>query len=151
TEPPEVPARRPVAAPTRPRPRLPEIDQPPLDFPSAADSAAGYMVLPVAPFRLRLVGCGIDFGLSLAALFVFFLPLTFIAGHIVPNRFLFAGGICAYALLASLYTALFLYLRSGTPGMEWSGLRIVNFNGMPPQPHQLLYRFLGAIASVGSF
>jgi uncharacterized RDD family membrane protein YckC len=141
----------PSRAQRQPRQVRPQIQQQALDFPAAPDEMESFLALPVAPFRLRLIGHICDFTLSLAALLVFLLPLKLLAGPVVLNRLLLMGSIGAYLLLVLLYGLLFLYLAGATPTMKWMGLRLVNFDGMPPPRRQLLCRFLGAIASVGSF
>jgi len=146
-----APTPAPSRAPRQPRPVRAPIQQQALDFPAAPDEEENFLALPVAPFRLRLAGHMFDFTLSLGALLVFLLPLKLLAGPIVYNRLLLMGGIAAYFLLVLLYGVLFLYLAGATPTMKWMGLRLVNFDGMTPPRRQLLCRFLGGIASVGSF
>jgi len=143
------------AAPVMQRPPRrvvrPETLQEPLDFPSAPQVAEGFSALPVAPFRLRLIGHGLDFALTLAAFVVFLIPLRMLAGPVEPTRFLWMGSICAYLVLVLFYGLFFLYAAGNTPTMRWMGLRLVNFDGKTPPRHQRFFRFVGAIASVGSF
>ena len=146
-----VQATAPSAMPRVPRRRPSPVQQQPLDFPTPPEHLQGFLALPVAPFRSRLIGHGMDFALTVAALMVFLLPLRMLAGPVEVTRLLVMGSIAAYLVLVLLYGALFLYVAGATPTMKWVGLRLVNFDGMPPRRHQLLFRFLGAIASVGSF
>ncbi len=134
-----------------PRHAVPRIEQPELNFPFPEEQTEGFLAMPVAPFRLRLLGHACDFGLSLAAFLLFLIPLKFLAGPVVLSRFVLAGIGCAYVLLVLLYGMLFLCLAGATPSMKWLGLYLVNFDGLPPARRQLFCRFLGAIASVGSF
>lgn len=141
---------------TPPPPRLPRhtpprMQQPELNFPAMDLPPESFLALPVAPFRLRMLGHAADLGLSLAAFLVFLVPLRILAGTITPSRFVLAGIGCAYLLLAFLYGVLFLCWAGATPAMKWFGLRLVDFDGAPPLRRQLFYRFLGAVASVGSF
>lgn len=73
------------------------------------------------------------------------------AREVVFNRFLLAGGLAAGMVLALLYGMIFLYLAGATPAMRVVGLRLVNFDGQPASRPERLWRFLGAIASAGSF
>ena len=141
----------PSRAQRQPRQVRPPIQQQALEFPAAPEEAESFLALPVAPFRLRLIGHLFDFSLSLGALLVFLAPLKLLAGPVVLNRLLLLGSAGAYLLLVLLYGILFLYVAGATPTMKWMGLRLVNFDGMPPPRRQLFCRFLGAIASVGSF
>ncbi|MCZ6751665.1 MAG: RDD family protein [Acidobacteria bacterium] len=143
--------RRPAAGrrPKRPRPVPP--GQPALNFPAPALKRASYLAPAVAPFRLRMLGHGIDFAWSLAALLVFLVTLKLMAGPLVSDQFLLISGICAYLFVTLLYGALFLGLTGATPGMHRLGLRLVNFDGIPAPRRQLFWRLLGAVASAGSF
>ena len=137
----------------------PEL-QAPLEFPGLASEALvseGTVSrfdpsLPaVAPIRLRVLGHALDFALILAGLLAFLAPLQLLAGKVVFNRFLLAGGLAAGLVLALLYGVIFLYLAGATPAMRYLGLRLVNFDGRPASRPERLWRFLGAIASAGSF
>ncbi len=149
---------RPARAPRRPaagrkprRPRPVPAGQPALNFPAPPLQRASYPAPAVAPFRLRMLGHGIDFAFSLAALLMFLATLKLMAGPLVSDRFLLISGICAYLFFMFLYGVLFLGLTGATPGMHRLGLRLVNFDGIPASRRQLFWRLLGAVASAGSF
>jgi uncharacterized RDD family membrane protein YckC len=139
------------AAPRQTRRASPRTVQPELGFPSPPSPTEVFLALPVASFRLRLLGHAMDFALSLAAFVLFLLPLKLLVGPVSSSRFLMAGIICAYLLVVLLYGIVFVYLAGATPPMKWTGLRLVNFDGAPPGRKQLLWRLLGSVASVGSF
>ena len=149
---------RPARAPRKPatgrRPRRSRpvpAGQAALNFPAPPPKRASYSAPAVAPFRLRMLGHGIDFAWSLAALLVFLSTLKLMAGPLVSNQFLLISGIFAYLFLMLLYGVLFLGLAGATPGMHRLGLRLVNFDGIPAPRRQLIWRLLGAIVSAGSF
>ena len=144
-------ARRPATGrrPRRPRP-LP-AGQSALNFPAPPPQRESFAVPAVAPFRLRMLGHGIDFAFSLAALLVFLVTLKLTAGPLVSDQFLWISGGCAYLFLILLYGALFFGLAGATPGMHWMGLRWVSFDGIPAPRRQLFWRLLGAFVSAGSF
>lgn len=150
-EPPVAIVPEPPPPPRLPRHTPPRMPYPELNFPAMDMPPESFLALPVAPFRLRMLGHAVDLTLSLAAFLIFLVPLGILAGNITPSRFVLAGIVCAYLLLAFIYGVLFLCLAGATPAMKWLGLRFVNFNGTPPSRRQLFYRFLGATASVGSF
>jgi uncharacterized RDD family membrane protein YckC len=139
------------SAPRQARSAAPRTVQPELGFPSPPSPTEVFLALPVAPFRLRLLGHAMDFALSLAAFVLFLLPLKLLLGPVSSSRFLMAGIACAYLLVVLLYGIVFVYLAGATPTMKWMGLRLVNFDGAPPGRKQLLWRLLGSVASVGSF
>ena len=138
---------RPVGAVRPRRTAPPPRQQPALDFFTPPARAEAPPLPRVAPFRLRLLGHGIDFGLTVASLLVFLLPLRFIAGTVVLDRFFLTGVLCAYCLLTLVYSAVFLASTRATPGMQRLGLRLVTFDGLPATRRQLLWRLLGAIVS----
>ncbi len=127
------------------------IDQPEFDFPIPEEKPEGFLALPVAPFRLRLLGHGMDLSLTLAAFLLFLIPFKLMLTTVAPSRMLLVGMAGAYLLLVLLYGLVFICLAGATPTMKWMGLRLVNFDGAPPGRRQLFFRFLGAITSVGSF
>jgi uncharacterized RDD family membrane protein YckC len=139
------------AAPRQARRATPAIPQPELDFPSPPSPTEVFLALPVAPFRLRLLGHAMDFALNLAAFVLFLLPLKLLVGPVSSSRLLMVGIAGAYLLVVLLYGGVFVYLAGATPTMKWMGLRLVNFDGARPGRKQLLCRYLGSIASVGSF
>ena len=142
---------RPAASRRPRRPRPVPAGQPALNFPEPPLKRTSYLAPTVAPFQLRMLGHGIDFAWSLAALLVFLATLKLMAGPLVSGQFLLISGICAYLFLTILYGALFFGLTGATPGMHRLGLRLVNFDGIPAPRRQLFWRLLGAVASAGSF
>jgi len=138
-------------APRQARRAVPRTAQPELDFPAPPSPTEVFLALPVAPFRLRLLGHAMDFALSLAAFVLFLLPLKLLVGPVSSSRLLMVGIAGAYLLVLLLYGGVFVYLAGATPTMKWMGLRLVNFDGATPSRKQLLCRYLGSVASVGSF
>jgi uncharacterized RDD family membrane protein YckC len=60
-----------------------------------------------------------------------------------------AAVMCAAAaIIGLLYQSLFLAVRGETPGMQFAGLRLVDFDGRPTTESQLQMRILGAFFSV---
>jgi uncharacterized RDD family membrane protein YckC len=52
--------------------------------------------------------------------------------------------------LAALYFCLFTLLGGRTPGMQYHGLRVVAFSGVPPSRRETLWRAFGYVVSIGS-
>jgi uncharacterized RDD family membrane protein YckC len=139
----ESPPHAPVSSP-----------QPGLDFQPATLQEQVWRLRPVAPFRIRLRGHLRDLTLIGGALAIFLLGLSltrFLGVVVVPKLILFGGIVCGSALLTLLYGLLFLWGAGATPGMRATGLRLVNFDGLPASRQQRLWRLLGGIVSGGSF
>ena len=124
--------------------------QTPLEFPGQPPSPE-FATPAVAPFRTRVLGHCLDLAWILAALLVFGAAFQLLAGEVVYNRFLLAAGLAVGFGVALLYGAIFLYLAGATPAMKYLGLQLVNFDGLPASRPERLWRFLGAVASAGSF
>lgn len=158
-----LPVPRPTASAPYSRPRRSRVApnlQAPLEFPGLSSpglsqeglvSRSDPFLPPVAPLRLRVLGHLLDFALILSAWLAFLAPVKLLAGAVVFNRFLLGGCLAAGLGLALLYGVIFLYLAGATPAMRCLGLRLVNFDGQPASRPERLWRFLGAIASAGSF
>jgi uncharacterized RDD family membrane protein YckC len=54
----------------------------------------------------------------------------------------------AAAIIGLLYQSVFLAVRGETPGMQFAGLRLVDFDGRPTTESQMQMRILGAFFSV---
>ena len=65
-----------------------------------------------------------------------------------PNGLAMTGG--AFAVLLALYWAAYLRLMGSTAGMHWTGLRVLNLDGEPPDVHQRWTRAFGTILSAAA-
>jgi len=133
--------------------RSPSESQNPLAFPEAGTGAlpAEFSTPPVASFRARLLADFLDGALILAAVAVSLAPWPLLAGEVVLNRYVIAGGLAIAGAAAFLYGVIFVYLAGATPAMRCLRLRLVNFDGQPASRSERLWRLLGAVASAGSF
>lgn len=157
---PSLSANRPLAGPapsvvekSKAEPRRSRIiaeSQTPLEFPGQPPSPE-FTTPAVAPFRTRVLGHCLDLAWILAALLVFAAPVKLLVGEVVYSRFLLAAGLAVGFGVALLYGVIFLYLAGATPAMKHLGLQLVNFDGLPASRPERLWRFLGAVASAGSF
>jgi len=128
--------------------------QPDLDFQPAPLQEQVWRLRPVAPFRIRLRGHLADLALIGGAVTIFLLGLPFtrfLGVVVVPKLILLGGIVCGAALLTLLYGMLFVWGAGATPGMRATGMRLVDFDGMPASRQQRLWRLLGGIVSGGSF
>jgi uncharacterized RDD family membrane protein YckC len=120
------------------------------DFEVAEHEAQQLAARASAPVSLRLQAGLLDATLIVLAGGVFFALFALLGGHLGVTR----GDLLIYLLagyaLAVAYFGLFTLLGSQTPGMQYYGLRVVNFEGRKPTSEQKLWRAFGYVASSGS-
>ena len=136
------------------RPRSRAELQTPMEFPGAPSGpspSTAFAALPVAPLRLRVLGCFLDLAWIMAASLAFVVPFKLLVAEVVYSRLLLAAGLGIASGLALLYGVIFLYLAGATPAMRCLGLRLVNFDGAPASRPERLWRLCGAVVSAGSF
>jgi uncharacterized RDD family membrane protein YckC len=104
-------------------------------------------LVPVADVRERSRAVGIDLA-CVAAGYGFFLGIfAMLGGHFSfgkPEAGIFA---VTFFLLYAAYFVLFTAFGGATPGMYFRGLSVVNFDGAPAGPRQLLWRSFGYLVS----
>jgi uncharacterized RDD family membrane protein YckC len=62
------------------------------------------------------------------------------------NAFLMLGGMMI--LTAMFYSLLFAIAGALTPGMRWTDLRLINFDGFPPDARSRAFRLIGGWISI---
>jgi len=78
---------------------------------------------------------------------IFFGTFRFFAGPLVltkANLPIFSGAIVLIALAYGLTWAI---AATETPGMRWTKLRLITFDGFPPEPRHRTLRFIGSCLS----
>jgi uncharacterized RDD family membrane protein YckC len=63
------------------------------------------------------------------------------------NRLGWIGFGGAFVLVVGFYGLIWTLGNSETPGMRWTGLRLTNFDGLPPERSQRLRRYLATCLS----
>jgi uncharacterized RDD family membrane protein YckC len=107
-----------------------------------------YSDAPVAgPFH-RFLAAALDASLMLIALGIFFVTLQFALGEIALNKQTIPLFGVAGLLVAVFYHALFILSNSDTPGMAWTHVRLLNFDGKRPDRTQRLHRMTATCLSV---
>lgn len=147
----------PKATPRR-TPRLPEEDQQTLDFVPAdpktprtlrtSVEATIYCDAPVAPPMHRAVAAAIDGSMVLIAFGVFIATFHFGAGQFAltqPNLVVVGG---AYLILHLFYGLLWALAGRETPGMHWTQLRFIDFDGYPVGLSRRILRYFATAFSV---
>jgi uncharacterized RDD family membrane protein YckC len=142
--------------PQRPRPPRTEDTQQRLDFlaPTAAPrkldttvEARIYCDFPVAALPHRALGAALDWAVITVAYGLFLATLYFAGGEFLLTKANVMVLGAAYALIAVFYGFLWALGGKETAGMQWAGLRLVNFDGFPPEPGQRFLRFAATCLS----
>ncbi len=134
--------------PSRPRSgRKAHADQQALDFagPRArtATEAVIYCDAPVASLAHRALAVALDSSMILISLGMFLIVFQFAGGVLVLNAHTAPILVGIAAVLGFLYQFLFCIAGGDTPGMRWTQLQLVDFDGQRPNRDQRVYR-LGA-------
>jgi uncharacterized RDD family membrane protein YckC len=103
---------------------------------------------PVARRMHRAIAAALDWVIVLLA-YGLFLTVFYLAGgqfDLNRNTLMAYGG--ALALIAVTYGLVWVLAGSETFGMRWARLRLVTFDGFPPDMKQRITRFAGSCLSV---
>jgi len=126
--------------------------QPELDFASAAalNDHPHAPLVPVADLADRRAAGLLAAGLLVISYGLFLILFSSLGGKLswgkVDSLIYAATSFLFYAQ----YFALFTVFGGVTPGMLVRGLRVVSFDGAPPEPAQLLWRAFGYLASAAA-
>ncbi len=105
---------------------------------------------PVAPLAARVIAGTLDAAVLALGYALFFAAYTLLGGKFAFERYALAALGCGVILVALTYLFLFLYHGRATPGMQWVGLRLVDFDGAPAGREQRLLRIVSLIASAAA-
>ena len=103
---------------------------------------------PVAARMHRAVAAALDWAMVLIAYGLFLTVFRLAGGQLALNRttvMVYAGDL---ALIAMTYSLMWALAGSETAGMRWTRLRLITFDGFPPDLSQRLARFAGSCLSV---
>ncbi len=107
----------------------------------------------MAPLRARALSALLDGLIVAAGGALLFLAFYYAGGRIAfgaAPRSALAPFAIVMAILPLLYLHLFLTYARQTPGMSWTGLRLVNFDGRPASLRQRRLRVWASAASMAS-
>jgi len=112
-----------------------------------ASSPDRFCDAPVALPEHRAIAAFLDFSMIAIALCLLLLPLVFTpAGDLLTMEAL-PVVLSAGLLLGFAYKMLWVMLDTDSPGMKWSSVRVLNFDGQRPTREQRLARlFAGALS-----
>ncbi len=155
-----APMPAPVASwgPPPARVRLPRSVEAPaalqqaIAFPRPQAEPQSLLVFPVASLKRRAISGVIDAAI-IAAGFLLFAAACYLLGvrvaDVSPRALLLPVGMTA-AFLPILYLHLFLIYTRATPGMRWTKLRLVDFDGRPATRLRRRRRAMASVASLAS-
>ena len=100
---------------------------------------------PVAPLLLRGLAGALDLAVGMVAVGVFFTTFHLLGGALHLNQKSLGAMGLAGASLVAFYFFLYTFYGAETPGLQWMGLRILDYDGYPPRSGQRLVRALGML------
>jgi uncharacterized RDD family membrane protein YckC len=133
---------RPARAETPP-PQLEPVQESP-EAPAARPQTAPYAVAPVA---LRAVAGVLDAAVTAVALGLFAGTFHLLGGSLPLQARGAAGLALAAAFVAGFYQFLYTCYIGETPGLWWTGLRVLDHDGQPPRAEQRVLRAFGVLLS----
>jgi uncharacterized RDD family membrane protein YckC len=107
-----------------------------------------YCEAPVATPMHRALAAAIDMTMVLVGYGFFLLLFVVCGGELVANRsnLMIFGG--ALGLVAITYGLLWTIAGTETPGMRWTHLRLITFDGFSPDPWQRVARLAGTCLGI---
>lgn len=110
-----------------------------------------YCERPVAGLVHRTLAVMLDWAVVTIAFAVLLLPFHLLGGRLavsdtVTRLVLGGAGFC----LLAFYRLLGVFWEQDSPGMVWTKLRLVNFDGLRPSRKQRAYRLAGSLLSLSA-
>ena len=102
---------------------------------------------PIAPLAIRAVAGVLDFSIIVVALGVFLAVFYLMGGVALTDLEGLRSISVAFLAIVCFYWIFYVGYLGGTSGMNWLGLRVLNFDGDPPSGAQRRTRALGTILS----
>jgi uncharacterized RDD family membrane protein YckC len=114
---------------------------------STTVEAVIYCEAPVASSLHRAVASAIDWTMVLIGYGMFLLTFRLCGGQFAFTRHTLPIFAAAFLLLGFAYGIYWAVAGTETAGMRWTQLRLITFDGFPPERRQRMTRFLGACLS----
>ncbi len=120
--------------------------------PLAAASSERYQrevaaAAPIAPLAIRAVAGVLDFSIIVVAVGVFLAVFYLMGGVALTDLEGLRSIAIAFLVIVCFYWVFYVGYLGGTSGMNWLGLRVLNFDGEPPSKGQRRARAVGTILS----
>jgi uncharacterized RDD family membrane protein YckC len=105
---------------------------------------------PVAVTLHRAVASALDWSMVLIAYGVFLTVFFCMGGSVAMDKtnLLVFGGVLL--MFATVYGMVWALCGSETPGMHWTNLRLLTFEGFPPDKKHRVMRFIGSALGICS-
>jgi uncharacterized RDD family membrane protein YckC len=140
------PAEAAAAAKSKARPQAPTT-QPPSGAADQRRTREVAAAAPIAPLAIRAVAGILDFSIIVVALGVFLAVFYLMGGVALTDLEGLRSISVAFLAIVCFYWIFYVGYLGGTSGMNWLGLRVLNFDGEPPSGAQRRTRALGTILS----
>ncbi len=105
---------------------------------------------PVAPLALRAVAGALDAAMAVIGVGVFATAFYMLGGGLPLTQRAWVTMGAAVAAVPAFYLFLYVFYAAETPGMLWTGLCVLDYDGYPPEPPKRLMRALGAVLSAAA-
>jgi uncharacterized RDD family membrane protein YckC len=102
---------------------------------------------PIAPLAIRAVAGVLDFSIIVVAVGVFLGVFYLMGGVALTDLEGLRSIAISFLVIVCFYWVFYVGYLGGTSGMNWLGLRVLNFDGEPPSKGQRRARALGTILS----
>jgi uncharacterized RDD family membrane protein YckC len=114
---------------------------------STTVEAVIYCDAPVAHPLHRAIAAALDWAMVAIGIGIFFLAFRLLGGQIFLSKanLPIFGGIAA--LISLTYGLTWAIAATETPGMHWTKLRLITFDGFAPEARHRALRFLGSCLS----
>lgn len=148
-------ARKAATAPARQRPRRVIVGQQKLEFSTQVRSArlpdgAIYCDAPVAISAHRLISSALDGSIVLISMALFGLVFLLAGGQFVLNARTVPVFLAVAAALVVCYRLVWCFAERDSPGMRWTHLALINFDGQMPSRKQRLSRVASGFLSLAA-
>jgi uncharacterized RDD family membrane protein YckC len=114
---------------------------------STTVEAVIYCEAPVASTVHRAVAAAIDWTMVLIAYGLFLLTFHLCGGEFAITKSTLPIFGAAFLLVGFTYGIYWIVVGTETAGMRWTQLRLITFDGFPPEGRQRIMRFAGACLS----
>lgn len=149
---------RPTAsAPKNPKPPRPKVTQEAFSFDlietrrenaTVGEAALSYKAPPIAETAHRMIAAALDMAVILMAIAAFSIAAMLGGLDLAFTKASSPFYLAAVVLIVVFYRMLFCIGNIDSLGMQWTGLRLVNFDAHPPTRSQRMQRTFAGFLSV---
>jgi uncharacterized RDD family membrane protein YckC len=105
---------------------------------------------PVATPMHRAIAAALDWSMVLIGYGLFLLAYRLAGGQFLTGKVNMIMFGAMLVLMAFTYGLFWTIAGTETAGMRWARLRLISFEGFPPEPQQRALRFAGSCLSIGT-